>query len=236
MKLLGSSQLLRRLSSVYRAAACSAMTAAVALTACSSQPPTPDWQMNAQGAAQKATEAYLSGNTRVEQLEWNNARAEVSRTGRADLLARLELMRCAAQVASLAAQSCDRYELLRLDAAAPEEAYADYLAGKLQPEQLPLLPAAQRKVAGAGDAAALEGIEDPLSRLVAAGVLFETGRASPSVIALAIQTASTQGWRRPLMAWLSLQIKRADASGEVEAAAALRRRLAIVEGTSAAPR
>ena len=57
--------------------------------------------MNAQGAAQKAIEAYLSGNARVEKLEWDRARAEVARTGRPDLLARLELMRCAAQVLSL---------------------------------------------------------------------------------------------------------------------------------------
>ena len=74
--------------------------AVLTLMACSSQPPTPDWQMNAQGAAQKALAAYLSGNARVEQLEWDHARAEVARTGRADLLARLELMRCAAQRAS----------------------------------------------------------------------------------------------------------------------------------------
>ena len=74
---------------------------ALLLAACSSKPPVPDWQMNAQAAATKATEAYLSGNARVEQLEWERARAEVARTGRADLLARLELMRCAAQVASL---------------------------------------------------------------------------------------------------------------------------------------
>ena len=54
---------------------------AFALAACSSQPPVPDWQMNAQGAAQKAIEAYLSGNARVEKLEWDRARAEVARTG-----------------------------------------------------------------------------------------------------------------------------------------------------------
>lgn len=212
-----------------RCAAVCTVISVVVLTACSSKPPTPDWQMNAQGAAQKAVEAYLSGNKRVEQLEWNNARAEVSRTGRPDLLARLELMRCAAQVASLAAQPCDRFENLRADAAAPEQAYADYLAHRLQPQQIPLLPEAQRKAAASGDAAVLAAIEDPLSRLVAAGVLFEGGHAGPQVIASAIDTASTQGWRRPLMAWLGVQISRADASGDAEAAAALRRRMAIVE-------
>ena len=205
------------------------VSCALLLAACSSKPPVPDWQMNAQAAATKATEAYLSGNARVEQLEWDRARAEVARTGRADLLARLELMRCAAQVASLVVAPCDRVDALRPDAPAPEQAYADYLAGRVSPQQVPLLPEAQRKVAASGEAATLAGIEDPLSRLVAAGVLFQTGRATPAVMADATETASAQGWRRPLLAWLLLQVQRAEAAGDAEAAAALRRRVGIVE-------
>lgn len=204
--------------------------AAVALLgACSSKPPVPDWQMNAHASAQKAVEAYLAGNTRVEKLEWDRARAEVVRTGRPDLLARLELMRCAAEVASLVPGPCERFEALRADAAEPERAYADYLAGRALPQQLALLPEAQRKVAVSGDASALPSIEDPLARLLAAGVLFRSGRGTPAVMANAIDTASSQGWRRPLLAWLALQAQRAEAAGDHEAAAALRRRMAIVE-------
>ena len=210
-----------------------AIGCALLLAACSSKPPVPDWQMNAQAAATKATEAYLSGNARVEQLEWERARAEVARTGRADLLARLELMRCAAQVASLVVVPCDRFDALRPDAPAPERAYADYLAGRVSQQQVPLLPEAQRKVAAAGEAATLASIEDPLSRLVAAGVLFQAGRASPAVVAAATETASAQGWRRPLLAWLLLQVQRAEAAGDAEAAAALRRRVGIVEQSAA---
>lgn len=204
------------------------------LAACSSQPPTPDWQINAQGAAQKALVAYLSGQARVERLEWDRARAEVARTGRPDLLARLELMHCAAQVASLVVAPCDRFETLRVDAAAPEKAYADYLAGRLLPAQAPLLPPAQRQVAVSGEATALADIKDPLSRLVAAGVLFQRGSASPAIIAIATDTASEQGWRRPLMAWLTLQVQRAEAAGDGASAAALRRRLAVLEQGSTA--
>lgn len=210
-----------------------AIGCALLLAACSSKPPVPDWQMNAQAAATKATEAYLSGNARVEQLEWDRARAEVARTGRADLLARLELMRCAAQVASLVVVPCDRFDALRPDASVPEQAYADYLAGRVSPQHVPLLPEAQRKVAASGEAATLAGIEDPLSRLVAAGVLFQAGHASPAVVAAATDTASAQGWRRPLLAWLLLQVQRAEAAGDAEAAAALRRRVGIVEQSAA---
>ncbi|PVY89397.1 hypothetical protein C8C95_0199 [Acidovorax sp. 99] len=209
---------------------------AFALAACSRQPPVPDWQMNAQGASQKAIEAYLSGNARVEKLEWDRARAEVARTGRPDLMARLELMRCAAQVASLVTEPCERFEALRSDAAAPEQAYADYLAGRVQAGQVAFLPPAQRAVATAGNAASLAGIADPLSRLVAAGVLLQTGHASPAVITTATDTASAQGWRRPLMAWLLLQVQRAEATGDTAAADALRRRVGVVEQSGSTSR
>ncbi len=205
------------------------------LAGCASKPPEPEWEMNAHGSAQKALDAYLSGNARVEKLEWERARAEVARTGRPDLLARLELLRCAAQVASLVVEPCAAFEALRQDAAAPERAYADYLAGRsLAAPDAALLPAAQRAVAAPGSGgAALAAIEDPLSRLVAAGVLLQTGRADPAAIATATDTASAQGWRRPLMAWLLLQVQRAEAAGDTAAAERLRRRVAVAERAAA---
>lgn len=205
------------------------------LAGCANKPPEPEWEMNAHGSAQKALDAYLSGNARVEKLEWERARAEVARTGRPDLLARLELLRCAAQVASLVVEPCAAFEALRQDAAPPERAYADHLAGRaLAAPDVALLPAAQRAVATQGaSGAALAAIEDPLSRLVAAGVLLQAGRADPAVIATATDTASAQGWRRPLMAWLLLQLQRAEAAGDKDAAERLRRRVAVVEQAGA---
>lgn len=206
---------------------------AVLLSACGSQPPAPDWQMNAHGAAGRATEAHLSGNTRVADQEWTRARAEVARTGRPELLARLELMRCAAQVASLQLQPCAAFEALRADAAPPEQAYADYLAGRATPAQAALLPEAQR--AAAASPQAIARIADPLARLVAAGAAYQAGRAMPEVMVLATDTASAQGWRRPLLAWLLLRAERAGAAGDAALQAALRRRAALVENAGAPP-
>ena len=76
----------------------------------------------------------------------------------------------------------------------------------------------------------MKSIADPLSRLVAAGVLFRSGRASPEVLVLASDTASAQGWRRPLLAWLGVQAVRAEQAGAVEEAQRLRRRMALVAG------
>jgi len=205
------------------ACACAAL-----LAACSSNPPAPDWQMNAKSASVRSVAAYLTGNARIDVAELARARSEVASTGRADLLARVELAHCAAQVASLVFDACSAFEPLRVDAPAPERAYADYLAGKLAATDAALLPEAHRAVAT--NAAALQGIADPLSRLVAAGVLFETNHADPQVISLAISTASDQGWRRPLLAWLNVQLKRAEAAGASGEAEQLRRRIAIGAG------
>ena len=211
--------------------------AAMLLAACASHPPAPDWQGNTKAATERAVAAYLVGNARVETAERARARSEVARSGRADLAARVELTHCAAQVASLVFGPCVAFELLRNDAAAPERAYADYLLASVAPQDVALLPDAHRAVAAGGpndaaNVAALRAIEDPLSRLIAAGVLFGANRADPQVIALAIDTASTQGWRRALLAWLNVQLKRAEQAGANDETERLRRRIALVLGDS----
>ena len=76
----------------------------------------------------------------------------------------------------------------------------------------------------------LRGIEDPLSRLVAIGVLFQAGRAEPTAIADAVETASAQGWRRPLLAWLNVQLALADKAADANESARLRGRIGVVQG------
>ena len=65
-------------------------------------------------------------------------------------------------------------------------------------------------------------------------MLLRAGQASPPVVAAALDVASSQGWRRPLLAWLGLQVVRAEAAGDIEEAARLRRRIAVLERSGAA--
>jgi hypothetical protein len=206
--------------------------ATAALAACSSSPPAPEWQMNAKGGAERAAEAWLQGDSRIEAAEFARVRRELSSTGRADLLARAELLRCATRVASLVFEPCTGFDALAQDAAPAEQAYARYLAGTAQPSDAALLPEAHRGLIGsAAPDAALAAVKDPLSQLVAAGVLLRSGRATPGVIATAMDTASARGWRRPLVAWLTLQQQRAQSAGALEEAARLQRRIDLVLGT-----
>ena len=211
---------------------CAVLPAAAALlfSACSSGPKPPDWQVEAKGSMERSLAAYMEGNSRVETAELVRARSQLSRTGRADLLATAELLHCATRVASLVFEPCAGFEKLRDDATEAQRAYADYLRGQVRSASIPLLPPAQR-AAAAGDVNALNGIADPLSQLVAAGVLLQTGKASPPVIGQAIDTASSLGWRRPLLAWLGVQAQRAEQGGDAEEAARLRRRISITQGS-----
>ena len=63
---------------------------------------------------------------------------------------------------------------------------------------------------------------------MSAGVLFRTGRITPVQIAAATELASSQGWRRPLLAWLGMQAKRAESAGDAQAAARIRRRIDLI--------
>lgn len=209
------------------------IAAAAVLAACSSMPPPPDWQLNAQGALERAQDAYLSGQGRIEEVEFARARAEVARTGRADLLARLELVRCATRVASLVFEPCAGFDAWQMDAAPPEQAYARYLQAQAAAGDAALLPPPHRPLlAPQAGGAQLAAIEDPLSRLVAAGVLLRGNRADAQTIARAIDAASGQGWRRPLLAWLGVQAQRAEQAGDTAALAQIRRRIALVGGAA----
>ena len=207
-----------------------AVAVALALGGCAQRPPVPDWQPKADTAMNRTLAAYLNGDDSADAQEFERARREISRTGRPELLARAELMRCAAQVASLDLVPCAGFERLRLDAAGPEQAYAAYLAGQIAPAQVAALPEQHRAVAASASSAAALAIDDPLARLVAAGVLLRRGGADPALIEMAIDTASAQGWRRPLRAWLGLQLVRAEQAGAAEAVARLRRRIALLDG------
>jgi hypothetical protein len=180
----------------------------LALAACSSAPPPPVWQANAAGSLQVFQSRYLAGEQKAADDAFAFARSELAATGRSDLVARAELIRCAAQVASLVFEPCAGFEALRADAGADERSYADYLEGRV--------PRAASS--------------EPFSQLVAYGVQMRTTSITPQGIAAAADISSAQGWRRPLLAWLGVQFKRAEAAGDSETAARLKRRMELVSG------
>jgi hypothetical protein len=215
-------KLTTKLKSMVSAALVLGLGSGMALmSGCSSKPPAPSWQANAYSSLGAFSDAYLKGDSSVASAEFAHARAETASTGRPEMVARAELVRCATRVASLEFDDCPGFKALEQDVSAAERAYAAYLQGK--PADVALLPEAQRAVAsGKGG---LATIADPMAQLVAAGVLFQTGKVTPADIVTATETASTQGWRRPLLMWLGVALKRAQAAGDPDAAARIQRRI-----------
>ncbi|MGQ9862171.1 MAG: hypothetical protein ACUVSD_09235 [Thiobacillaceae bacterium] len=215
---------------------CACLFALSLLAGCSSAPP-PDWKINAHNLLQSYARHYLNGDTRLAERNFERARAEIARTGRLDLAARAELTRCAIRLAALETEPCQGYVRLSAHAAAEDSAYARYLTGDWQGLDAGKLPQQYQALLKAKDDSALvrtlEEIEDPISRAIAAGVLFHVGRASPAVIAAATRTASDQGWRRALLAWLEVQAKRAEAAGDSASLERIRQRIDLVHASLA---
>ncbi len=55
--------------------------------------------------------------------------------------------------------------------------------------------------------------------------MMKAARLSPADIKLATETASAQGWRRPLLMWLGVAHKRAGEAGDTAEAARIQRRI-----------
>ena len=205
-----------------------ALMMALLLAGCASKPAPPSWQPNAKDALDGFTDDYLRGNTGAANAEFTRARRETTSTGRVDLVAQVELVRCAVLAASLVFDECPGFAALAPDATAQQRAYAAYLAGRWEGLDVAALPEQHRPVVVSGSIA---GVADPLARLVAAGALFKAGRISPGDIATATETASGQGWRRPLLTWLGVQLQRAQAAGDMASVEQIERRIALASGT-----
>jgi hypothetical protein len=201
------------------------------LAGCASKPVPPSWQTNAHDAVGTFTDAYLAGDTRVADAEFARARLATTSTGRPDEVAQVELVRCAAQAASLVFEGCPGFAALTDGATPAQRAYAAYLDGRWQEAKPELLPEQHAAVVRGGRIA---DVKDPLSRLVAAGAAFKAQRLSPDQVSMAIDAASAQGWRRPLLTWLGVAEKRAQATGDNAELERIRRRIALASDLPAA--
>jgi len=200
-------------------------TALIVLSGCASKPQPPAWEGDAKSSLGGYTDDFLRGDSAAADAEFARARRASASTGRFDVVAQAELVRCGVKAAALDYE-CPGFAAVANDATPAQRAYAAYLDGHWQGLDVNLLPEQHRAVVASGS---LAGVADPLSRLVAAGALLKAGRITPADIVTAVDTASSQGWRRPLLAWLGVQEQRARAAGDAAAVERIRRRIALAE-------
>jgi hypothetical protein len=68
-----------------------------------------------------------------------------------------------------------------------------------------------------------------LARLLAASLVVKRGEADDALLSLATETASAEGWKRPLLVYLKLAEKRASERQDEAALAAIQARIRLVE-------
>ena len=202
------------------------------LAACAGGPMPPEWHTQSHASLERFRQQYLEGNSRLAQRSFAQAKAAVAATGRPELAARAELVRCALATAALDSDACEGFDAIRNEATADDQAYRAFLSGQWQAQDAARLPLQYRAVASARDETArnnaMQRIADPVSRLVAAGALFRLAQLSPEGLGTAVGTASAQGYRRPLLAYLNVQAKRAEAAGDSAVLESIRKRIDLV--------
>lgn len=211
-----------------------AFTGLLMLAACGSGgPPPPDWKIDATDLIGRYQKHALLGENSLAERYFRQAVAATGGAGRVSETARLWLVRCATRRAMLIDDACAEYaELARPAPDAADQAYHRFLTLDWDAVDVARLPAHHRDLvrAPAGKRnEALDRIADPLARLLDASLLVMRREADSTTLALATETASSRGWRQPLLTYLKLQREQAAARGDAAGLALLARRIRLVE-------
>jgi hypothetical protein len=217
-----------------------ACTCLILLAACGGKPPPPDWKADAADLIERYQKHELRGENLLAERYFKQAVAATASAGRVAETARLWLGRGAVRRASLDDDDCSEYlELAQTETSAADRTYYRFVTldwNGIDTSALPRPYAAVVAAAPDRRTAPVGAIEHPLSRLLAASLVVQRGEADDALLALATETASAEGWTRPLLVYLKLQHKRATGRGDTAALAALDARIRLVESSfSAAP-
>jgi hypothetical protein len=181
---------------------------------------------------QRYTRYYLEGQVQRADASFTQARKAVAATGNINAVGHLELVRCGLRTAALDFTPCSGYnQLAALTSDPADAAYARFISGDWQGLNRALLPPQYAAFAAAApDSAEAQriavAISDPVSQLIATGLSIRRGKVDDVTLQAAVDTASAQGWRRPLLTYLKLQQQR---STDPAVLAALRTRIQLVE-------
>jgi hypothetical protein len=204
------------------------------LAACGSGgPPPPDWKHDAADLIARYQKHALLGENTLAERYFQRAVAATGGAGRITETARLWLVRCATRRAMLIDDACTEYaELADIAPDAADQAYYRFLTLHWDALDISLLPARHRDlvraVAGKRHDALIR-IADPLARLLGASLLVMRQEADAATLELGTETASSRGWRQPLLTYLKLQQEQAAARGNATELAQLARRIQLVE-------
>jgi hypothetical protein len=207
------------------------------LAGCSTKP-APVWISAGLKQLEMFKQDFLTGRDQtITEFHFRKAVEELKKGGDADLLGKAWLTRMALQIAVLAAMEEGDY--LKIEAGQSVSVNRNYylfLKGSVAAVDIALLTDSYQpfwKAFRSGDSAkaavAIASIEDPLSLLIAAGLAVRHNLENDTILRTAVETASRNGWKNALLAWLERLKSFHEAVGDSAAAAAVSRRIDLMK-------
>jgi hypothetical protein len=181
------------------------------LAGCGTTKPAASWLSTGSNQLDSYKKHYLTGQEKIAALEFNDALKEIKKSGDLEILARSHLIRMAMQTATL--QDLVSAEYLKIEAVHPSPAnrnFYAFLQGEIAQVDAKLLPAQYlgfvetlRRTDEGERLRAIEQMEDPVSQLIAVGILVRMGQDNEAVLQRALATASAEGWKKALLVYLA---------------------------------
>lgn len=204
------------------------------LVACGSGgPPPPDWKTDSADLIERYKKHALLGENTLAERYFQQAITATAGAGRVADTARLWLVRCATRRAMLIDDACVEFaELAKIEPNAADLAYYRFVTLRWDDLDVALLPSHHRDLVRAPVGKrqdTLSRIADPLARLLDASLLVMRRESDAQTLELATETASSQGWRQPLLTYLKLLEKLASDQGNTAEQARLAKRIQLVE-------
>lgn len=179
------------------------------LAGCSSKH-IPDWTYAGYNQLEDFKKAYLAGREKIAALHFAKATEEIKKSGDLDVLAQAHLTKYAVQTALLERIDDSVYLKIAAVQSTPENSnYYDFMKGRFDQADTRYLPEQYRNLVDAlrrGNKTDItaEGlkINDPLSRLIAVGIIIQYEECDEKLLQNAADTASRNGWKKALLVYL----------------------------------
>lgn len=205
------------------------------LLGCTSKP-IPGWLNTSYNQLESYKKNYLSGEDKIAAIQFKAAINEIRKSGDLEILSRAYLIRMALQAAAL--ENTDDDEYLKIDAlqpSLPNRSFYAFLKGEINQVDDSMLPQqyrgfckALRQNAGAESLQEIEKMEDPLSQLIALGIIVRLRQDNEDVLKKAIAAASAQGWKKPLLVYLARLQSYYEGKKETDKATGIQQRIKLI--------